>query len=373
MCALYLHATCEPWILRRIYPAAIIIVCEMLHDTSDVELRGVIHYHYLRGSSASTCHTEMQRAYSSRTPVLRTIQKWYRAFAAGKSDLEDKPRSGRPKHLFLSEPIRSLLQDQPALSTRALASALSSTPQTVKSILVETLGYRKLSTHWIPHVPTPEILRQRCQIAETMLTILLQAESTGFRYVYTGDESWFYLSTASDSMWVPPESAAPSAATPTIKSEKIMVTIFWSTAGFSVVEALPKDDHLTAQYLIDKIFRPLEHNIAEGCKCVHRHRIYIHMDNARVHTAKIVKDFLSSSFFRGLPQPPYSPDIAPSDFYLFGMLKTKLQGRTFRTSGELMSAIRHQLSQISHDELCSVYQNWIVRLRQVIDSGGQYL
>jgi len=32
-----------------------------------------------------------------------------------------------------------------------------------------------------------------------------------------------------------------------------------------------------------------------------------------------------------VPHPPYSPDIAPSDFFLFSKLKMKLKGRRFQT------------------------------------------
>jgi transposase len=40
----------------------------------------------------------------------------------------------------------------------------------------------------------------------------------------------------------------------------------------------------------------------------------IHMDNARVHTARATQEKLDVSRFKRTPQPPYSPDIAPSDF-----------------------------------------------------------
>jgi transposase len=41
----------------------------------------------------------------------------------------------------------------------------------------------------------------------------------------------------------------------------------------------------------------------------------IHMDNARVHTAKETQKKLDISRFKRTPQPPYSPDIASSDFF----------------------------------------------------------
>jgi hypothetical protein len=37
--------------------------------------------------------------------------------------------------------------------------------------------------------------------------------------------------------------------------------------------------------------------------------------------------------------PPYSPDLAPSDFYLFGHVKGLLRGESFEAGERLLSAI----------------------------------
>ena len=41
------------------------------------------------------------------------------------------------------------------------------------------------------------------------------------------------------------------------------------------------------------------------------------------------------SVFQRAPHPPYSPDLAPSDFFLFGYVKEKLGGQSFKTREEL--------------------------------------
>jgi transposase len=56
------------------------------------------------------------------------------------------------------------------------------------------------------------------------------------------------------------------------------------------------------------------------------------MGNARVH--KATQEKLDVSRFRRTPQPPYSPDIAPSDFF-FGWLKTQLELREYNGEDEL--------------------------------------
>ncbi|KAG5327304.1 MOS1T transposase, partial [Pseudoatta argentina] len=52
-------------------------------------------------------------------------------------------------------------------------------------------------------------------------------------------------------------------------------------------------------------------------------------DNARPHVAKPVKTYLETLKWEVLPHPPYSPDIAPSDFRLFRSMAHGLADRRF--------------------------------------------
>jgi hypothetical protein len=36
-----------------------------------------------------------------------------------------------------------------------------------------------------------------------------------------------------------------------------------------------------------------------------------------------------------LPHPPYSPDLAPADFFLFPKMKMQMKGRRFQTFAEI--------------------------------------
>jgi transposase len=41
-----------------------------------------------------------------------------------------------------------------------------------------------------------------------------------------------------------------------------------------------------------------------------------------------------------LPHPPYSPDLAPSDYHLFGAMKRVLGGKRFRNNEEVIVAMQ---------------------------------
>jgi histone-lysine N-methyltransferase SETMAR len=51
-----------------------------------------------------------------------------------------------------------------------------------------------------------------------------------------------------------------------------------------------------------------------------------HHDNALLDTAYIVQEFLSKNKMSDIPHQPYSPDLTPSDFFLFPKTKIRLKG-----------------------------------------------
>jgi hypothetical protein len=76
---------------------------------------------------------------------------------------------------------------------------------------------------------------------------------------------------------------------------------------------------------------------------------------------------------RKLVDPPYSPDIAPSDFYLFGKVKNELISKSVHDEHELFLEVTEILSALPTTELRDVFRNWIRRLEQGIDTNSEYL
>jgi transposase len=51
----------------------------------------------------------------------------------------------------------------------------------------------------------------------------------------------------------------------------------------------------------------------------------LHHDNAPAHSSLLIRDFLTKHETTLVPQPPYSPDLAPADIFLFTKLKSILK------------------------------------------------
>ena len=65
---------------------------------------------------------------------------------------------------------------------------------------------------------------------------------------------------------------------------------------------------------------------------------FLNHDNAPAHTALSVTWYLASLGWTIVPHPPYSPDLAPCDFFLFPTMKKTLKGKRFATMEEVKTA-----------------------------------
>jgi hypothetical protein len=74
-----------------------------------------------------------------------------------------------------------------------------------------------------------------------------------------------------------------------------------------------------------------------------------------------------------VPQPPYFPDLAPCDFFLFGYLKQYLEGKYFTREDSVIAAVMDVFDKIPFQTFQSMMDDLQYRLRRCIQLGGQYL
>ena len=102
-----------------------------------------------------------------------------------------------------------------------------------------------------------------------------------------------------------------------------------------------------------------------GCK-----KLKFHHDNAKPHVHKDVAAFLEAEEFTIMDHPPYSPDLAPCDFWLFDYIKQRLSDHT--TVKSLDKEITKIVSDIPRNELELTFNKWLERMRLCIKFKGDY-
>ena len=83
-------------------------------------------------------------------------------------------------------------------------------------------------------------------------------------------------------------------------------------------------------------------------------------------------DFLESEKVTVHPHPPYSPDLAPCDYFFFPKLKYHLSGRRYNSRNALRSAVYQCLMGVPIEEYEKCFQKSIDRLKRCVLVSGEY-
>jgi len=96
------------------------------------------------------------------------------------------------------------------------------------------------------------------------------------------------------------------------------------------------------------------------------------LDNAPDHTLLLIRSYLAKHQTSVVPHPPYSPDLAPADFFLFPKLKTTLKGHRFLTVEKIKENAIRELCTITESAFQEVFQQWKKYWEWCIASRGDY-
>ena len=82
-----------------------------------------------------------------------------------------------------------------------------------------------------------------------------------------------------------------------------------------------------------------------------------HQDNAPVHNSILVKDYLTKMGIKIVPQPPYSPDLSPCDFWLF----SNLRGCHYETIEEMKVAVTKFIDTLTQEDFHGAFEKLLER------------
>ncbi|EFO98411.1 hypothetical protein CRE_29217 [Caenorhabditis remanei] len=102
------------------------------------------------------------------------------------------------------------------------------------------------------------------------------------------------------------------------------------------------------------------------------HLVLLH-DNARPHTATKTRNFLKAQGVEVLPHPPYSLDLAPTDYHLFRSLQNSLAGQKFDDRIQVKSYLDDFFSSQPAEFYAAGIAELPQRWQDVISTHGQYI
>ena len=266
--------------------------------------------------------------------------------------------------------VRDLVRSDCRLTIREMSHDLNLSFYAVQSILTKDLTMQQVSAKFILKLLSDEQKQHRLQVAQEMIN-RSENDPDLLNRVITGDESWVYgydpETKAQSSQWKSPGSLRPKKRQ-SRSNVKTMLVVFFDSTGIVHHEYAPWGQRVNEEYYKSVVER-LRENVSKKRPVLWRDKNWIlqHANAAAYHAFSII-EFLAKFQIPVLPQPPYSPDIAPADFYQFQKLKFSLKGHRFDGIEDIQANTERALNTLKKENFQECFQKWKHRWSRCVQS-----
>ena len=297
----------------------------------------------------------------------------------GRESTEDDKHTGRPVTITTEKKVAEIqefiLEDR-RVTVETVARHFDISYGTAQDIMTNKLGMRRVSARWVPRLLLPDQMGQRVKRCHEYCQRYNDEGENFLNRIITCDETRIHFfepeSKQQSSMWKHPSSPSPTKALISRSAGKVMAIIFCDIQGIILNHFVPPKTIVTGNYYASVIKSDLLPAIKRKRPQLMRFGILLHHDNAPGHSSRVVLDTIKELDIEILPHPPYSPDLAICDFWLFPNLKNKLLGEKYESREELRRAVDRYLRDMSSDGLHHVFRAWVERWDKCKLCKGRY-
>lgn len=339
-------------------------------EPSSEHLRHAMLLYFNQRKKAAECHRLLSETYGEHSPAIKTCETWFRRFKSGDYDVSDRAKPGGPKK-YEDADLQALLDEDPNQTQKQLAEVLEVTQESISRRL-KAMGKIQKVGRWIPHSLNDRQMENRKLTCEMLLQ---RFERKGFLHrIVTGDEKWIYFENPKrKKSWLSPGQAAAPTPRPNRFGKKTMLCVWWDQVGVVYYELLKSGETVNTDRYRQQIINLNQALIEKRPEWARRHgKVILQHDNAPAHCAKPVKDCLKTLGWDILPHPPYSPDLAPSDYHLFASMGHSLADQHFANFEEVKIWVAEWFGskegQFYRRGIHTLPERW----QKCINSDGQY-
>lgn len=335
-----------------------------------IAIRGLIRFFWKKGLSARATAAEICDVEGKGTIGHATVSIWFKRFDSGDMSLKDKLRSGRPQMLE-PEVLCKAVEANPQISTRKLSDELGFSKSSIYRHLI-LLGKVNRSCRIIPHDLT--LAQAQCRLEVCRKLLANPQDDRFFKRIVTCDEKWIMYSNSDlRKQWLNPGELAQPVVKQKRFEQKVMLCVWWNYEGLLHFELIPNGQSITADLYSKQLEKVYAILVKRYPSLINRRQVLLQQDNARPHVARITRQKIEElDGIELLPHPAYSPDLAPSDYYLFRSMAHFLQGRRFNNIQEVEIGVREFFAS----KETSWYRRGILELserwQKTIDHNGLY-
>lgn len=333
-------------------------------------LREALIFCFHLKKNASESHRMLVEAYGEHALGRTQCNEWFNKFKSGDFDVINEER-GRPPKKFEDTELQTLLDEDNGQTQQQLAEQLNVTQQTV-SLRLKAMGKILKVGRWVPH----ELSDRQQENRKTTCELLLARQNRkGFLHrIITGDEKWIYFNNPKrKKSYLSPGQRPKSTPRPNRFGRKTMLCIFWDQRGVIWYELLKPGETVTGARYHQQLIALNRAIRQKRPEFQLRHdKIVFQDDNASPHRAAVNKNLVESYNWEPLPHPPYSPDLAPSDYYLFSSMGHALNDSHFNSYEEVQKWLNEWIASKNEEFFWRGIHKLPERWERCVASEGNY-
>lgn len=330
-------------------------------------VRAFVLYDFKKKNTAAESYRSLCDVFDGEVMSPSQVRKWFVRFRSGDESLEDDERSGRPQ-IVDEVALKDTVELDNSVTLQELADTFDCSHTTISTYL-HAMGKTYRSGRWVPHDLTNAQLANRVTTAGILLR---RAHHPRFlERIITGDEKWItFDNVVRKRHWLDRGETAPATPKTKLHGKKAMLSIWWNISGVVHWELVEEGKTVTADLYRQQLERVDQ---ALQRRRVYKSKIKLLHDNARPHVAKITRQKLEELEWEVLPHPPYSPDIAPTDYHLFRSMQHALSGQRFKNRAEIENFVADFLASKPRSFFKDGIKALTGRWKQIIDNNGHYI
>ncbi|GFS66317.1 histone-lysine N-methyltransferase SETMAR [Trichonephila clavipes] len=120
---------------------------------------------------------------------------------------------------------------------------------------------------------------------------------------------------------------------------KVLLTVFFDVQGPLLVKFLEQRKSINSDVYCETL-RCLRRSIQNKKTALLTESVVLLHDNARPHVSRVTQMELDKFKWDTLDHPPYSTNMLPCDFHVFGSLKKHLKGKRFNLDDVLKGTVK---------------------------------
>ena len=189
----------------------------------------------------------------------------------------------------------------------------------------------------------------------------------------TYDESWIYCydpqTKRQSSQLKHADSPRPKKARQSKSTHKPLMIPFFDSTGMIYMLWVPTGQTVNKEYY-GEVLREFRKWFLQNRSALFKSgQWHFYQDNAPVHNSILVTDYLTKMGIKTV-HSHYSPDLAPSDFWLFPKLKEKLRGCRYETIEEMKEAVTKVINTLTQEDFPGAFQKLFEWCNKCIATGG---